>query len=95
MIGAEGEDQPVDMLGGDAGLDLAHQHVEAFGREPSGLAHAREGSGPVDLDLAGFAQWRTGRVDVVHGFDEWRGVGVSAANVSITGLIASNRRGPR
>ena len=31
---------------GDAGPDLGDQHVEAFGREPAGLAHALEGGGP-------------------------------------------------
>jgi hypothetical protein len=55
------------MLGRDAGADLADQHIQALGREPAGLAHAFEGGGAVNLDLPGFAQWRTGCIDVGHG----------------------------
>jgi hypothetical protein len=46
--------QPIDSLGGDAGPDLADQHVEAFGREPASLPHPLKGSGAVDLNLSGF-----------------------------------------
>ncbi len=67
---AEFVDQPVDPFGGDPGLDLPDQHVQALGREPARLAHAREGGGAVDLDLAGFAQRRAGRIDIGH--DRWR-----------------------
>jgi hypothetical protein len=48
-------------------LDFANQHVETFGRKPAGLAHAREGIGTVNLDLPGFAQRRTGCIDISHG----------------------------
>jgi hypothetical protein len=58
--------QPVDALGRDAGLYLGHQHVEAPGRQPAGLAHAFERIGAVDLDLAGLAERRAGRVDIGH-----------------------------
>jgi len=43
------EDQPVDPLGGDAGLHLVGEHVETFGDQLTGLAHAREGAGPCSL----------------------------------------------
>ena len=67
MIHAEFVDQVIDMFGGDAGPDFIGQHVEAFGREPAGFAHAFEGRGAVDLDLSGFTQRRDGRVDIGHG----------------------------
>ena len=67
MVHAELVDQLVDVLGGDARLDLADQHVEAFGRQPAGLAHAFEGGGAVDLDLAGLAQRRHSRIHIGHG----------------------------
>ena len=73
MIDAEFEDQPVDVLGGHARLDLADQHVEALGRQPAGLAHACEGGRAVNLDLPGFAQRRTGRIDIGHGVWERNG----------------------
>ena len=38
--------------------DLVVEHVEAFGDEPAGLAHAGEGFGAVQFDLAGLAQRR-------------------------------------
>ena len=43
------------------------QHVEAFGDQLPGLAHAFEGVRAVKLDLAGFAERRDGGVDVGHG----------------------------
>ena len=51
----EFEDEPVDALGGHARHDHVGQHVEALGGQPAGLAHALEGRGPVQLDLAGLA----------------------------------------
>ena len=55
---------------GTPGLDLAGKHVEAFGRQPPGLAHAGEGRRAVNLDLSGLSQRRDGRIDVGHGC--WR-----------------------
>ena len=69
MTVAELVNQPINVLRGDAGRDLGRQHIEAFGRQPPGLAHAVEGGGAVDLDLSGFAQRRDGRVDVGHGVE--------------------------
>ena len=66
MVVAELVDQPIDALGGDAGPDLAGEHVETFGRERSRLAHAVERGGAVNLDLSGLAQRREGRVDIGH-----------------------------
>src|SRR3984957_2969946 len=67
VIQTELVDQPVDALGRDAGFYLRYQHIEAFGRQPAGLAHAFERVGAVDLDLAGFTERRAGRVDIGHG----------------------------
>jgi hypothetical protein len=55
------------MIGGDAGPDLADQHIEALGGELAGLAHALEGGSAVNLDLAGLTQRRAGRIDIGHG----------------------------
>ena len=49
-----------------AGLDVLGQHIEAAGGQLAGLAHAVEGCGTVDLDLAGFTEGRQGGVDVGH-----------------------------
>ena len=59
--------QPVDFFGRHARLDMLGQHVEAARHQLAGLAHAGEGGGAVDLDLAGFAEGRDGGVDVGHG----------------------------
>ncbi len=60
------ENHPVDARGRHARPHLAIEHVEAFGGELAGLAHALEGGRPVQLDLAGLALRRQGRVDVAH-----------------------------
>ena len=62
MLEGEVEDEPVDTLGGHAGPNLAGEHVEAFGDQPAGPAHAFEGLGAVKLDLAGLALRRERRV---------------------------------
>ncbi len=49
-----------------AGLDLGGQHVEAFGDQPAGLAHAFERARAVQLDLAGLARRSDCGVDVGH-----------------------------
>jgi hypothetical protein len=61
------------MLSRDAGLYFIDQHVQAFGRKPSSLAHAGEGFGAVNLDLPGFTQRRTGCIDICHGVSGVRG----------------------
>src|SRR5665811_1985923 len=61
------EYQPVDFFGRHAQYDMLGQHVEAGGHQLAGLAHALEGGGPVNLDLAGFAEGRDGGVDIGHG----------------------------
>ena len=38
------------------GATCGDEHVQAFGGEPAGLAHAFEGFRPVQLDLAGVAR---------------------------------------
>jgi len=53
---------------------MFREHVEAAGGQLPGLAHAVEGGGAVDLDLAGFAERRQGGVDVGHG----RNLGIGA-----------------
>ena len=60
------EHQPVDLVGRHAGHDLVGQHVEAARHQLAGLAHALEGFGAVQLDLAGFAEGGEGGVDVGH-----------------------------
>ena len=67
VVHREFEHEAVDLLGGHARLHLVGQHVEAFGGELAGLAHARECLRAVELDLPGLAQRREGRIDVVHG----------------------------
>jgi hypothetical protein len=47
--------QTVDLVGRDARLYMLDQHVEAFGHQLSGLAHARKGLRAVKLDLPGLA----------------------------------------
>jgi hypothetical protein len=93
MIHAEFEHFPIDVLGRNARPDLVDQHVQAFGRKLSGLAHAFKGIGAVNLDLPGFAQWRTGRIDVGHGVPEC--LRSLARNVSIGVRSASNLKGKR
>jgi hypothetical protein len=66
MIAREVVDQFVERLGGDAGLHMRHQHVEALRDQRTGLAHACEGGGAVQLDLAGFAERRQRGVNVTH-----------------------------
>jgi hypothetical protein len=46
---------------------MIDQHVETFGDEPPGLAHALEGILAVQLDLAGFSERRGYRFNVGHG----------------------------
>ena len=67
VIHREVEDQPVDLFGRHAGRDFGRQHVEAFGDELSGPAHACEGLGIVQLDLAGLARRRERGIDETHG----------------------------
>ena len=67
MIHRVVEHQPVDLLGRHARLDMLDQHVEAARDQLPGLAHALEGGGAVDLDLAGLAEGGDGGVDVGHG----------------------------
>ena len=50
----------------DAGLHEAGQQVERLGRQAAGLAHAGEGLGAVQLDLAVLALGRSGGVDERH-----------------------------
>ncbi len=50
VVHAEFIDDPVDMVGRDAGPDLVRQQVERLGREPADAAHAFEGFGIVYLD---------------------------------------------
>ena len=52
MVAGELEHQIVELLGGDAGPDVRHQHVEAGGRQLAGLAHAGEGVGAMQADGA-------------------------------------------
>ena len=89
-IEAERVDQPVDVFGRDAGLDLGAQHIETFGSEPPGLAHALESGRAVELDLSGFAQRRYGRVDVCHGVDIIVAVAVMAWRLWRWTLTESN-----
>ena len=49
------------------GSHMLDQHVETFGDQPPGLAHALEGILAVQLDLAGFSERRGGRFNVGHG----------------------------
>ena len=58
--------QIVEVLGGDAGLDVLGQHVQRLGGQPAGLAHALEGLAAVQADLA-VARLRAVDVEVVHG----------------------------
>ena len=67
MIEGELQHQLVERVGGDAGLHMLDQHVETFGDQPPGLAHALEGILAVQLDLAGFSERRGGRFNVGHG----------------------------
>src|SRR6516164_4622419 len=93
VIHAELEHCAIDVLGRHARLDLADKQVQAFGGKPPGLAHAFESGRAVNLDLPGFAQRRTGCIDVGHGVPEClRG---SARNVSIGVRSASNLKGER
>ncbi len=45
--------QVVQAFGRHAGLDVGDQHIQAFGRQPAGDAHAFEVFGGVNLDAAG------------------------------------------
>ena len=63
---------------GHAGADLVGEHVEAFGHQPAGLAHALEGGGAVELDLSGLALRRECRVDVAH-----QGIAAGAASLRL------------
>jgi len=67
VVHAEFEHPAVDVFGRYAGADFTDQHVETFSRKPSGLAHAGKGIGAVNFDLPGFAQRRTGCIDIGHG----------------------------
>ena len=67
VVHGEFEHQAVDAVGRHAGLDLVGEHVEAFGGQAAGQAHAREGAGAVQLDLTGLALRRQGRVHIAHG----------------------------
>ena len=64
-----GDERPQGFMG-KVGLlhrpHFAREHVQAFGRELAGLAHAVEGGRAMQLDLAGLALWRERRVDVAH-----------------------------
>jgi hypothetical protein len=71
VIHGELEYQPVDALGRYAGGHLVGEHVEAFGHQPAGLAHAGEGIGAVELDLSGLAQRRARRIDIRHHVRSW------------------------
>ena len=66
-VHAEFEYPAVDVLRRHARFDFTDQHVETFGREPPGLAHALESLRAVNFDLPGFAQRRTGCIDISHG----------------------------
>ena len=66
MVEGEFQRKLVEMVGGDAGLDVLDQHVETFGDQPPGLAHALEGILAVQLDLAGFSERCSGRFNVGH-----------------------------
>ena len=59
------DDQIVEPLGRDAGLDVLGQHVERAGGELAGLAHALEGLAAVQPDL-GVARLGAVEVEVVH-----------------------------
>ena len=52
MVERELEHALVELLGGDARLDMLGQHVEGLGGELAGLAHSRERFGPVPPYLA-------------------------------------------
>ena len=78
------EHQLVDFFGRHARRDVLGQHVEASGHELAGLAHALEGGGAVDLDLAGLAQGGDGGVDVGHGANVRAGAAGEGASMSGT-----------
>ncbi len=63
----EVEHQPVEVVGQRAWMDVRGQHVEGGGGELAGAAHAGEGVGAVQLDLARLAARRFLRVDEGHG----------------------------
>ena len=65
MIEGELQHERVERFRGDARLDVGGEHVECFGRELAGFAHALEGIGPVQLDLA-VAVGRARNFDVRH-----------------------------
>ncbi len=44
--------EPVERIGGDAGLDMRRDEVQHLRREPAGFAHALEALGPMELDAA-------------------------------------------
>ena len=66
MRAGEVEDEPIDAARGHAGPNLAGEHIQAFGNQPPGSAHAFECSGAVDLDLSGLALRRERRVNIAH-----------------------------
>ena len=66
MVHRELEDQVVERLGGDAGLHGVDEQVERLGGQPAGLAHALEGLGAVQLDLAAPAAGALSRFDERH-----------------------------
>jgi hypothetical protein len=68
VVHGELEHQAVDVVGRHAGLHLVREHVETFGGQAAGQAHAREGAGAVQLDLTGLALRRQGRVHIAHAF---------------------------
>ena len=66
MVHGELEGEIVEPRGGDARLDLVHEHVERLRRQAARLAHALEIRRPVQLDLAGLAASGERGVDKGH-----------------------------
>jgi hypothetical protein len=50
VLGGEGHLKIVEVFGGDAGLDVSEQLLEALAGEATGAAHAFELSGGLDVD---------------------------------------------
>ena len=50
MVQHKGARQIIQIFGGDAGLHVGREHVQAFGRQTSSLAHAFKAFRPVHLD---------------------------------------------
>ena len=78
VIPGEIEDEIVDLFGAHARLHQVGHGVERFGGQAAGLAHALEGVGTVQFDLAGLAAGNGDGIDECHdtrirGLVIWRG----------------------